>query len=611
MTLTLNSLLVFDSYWKNVINEVKRWKYEELDEPTQYAYNVAYREQSDPLKILASKMVFYQCARHLLFLYKQKHDPDFNYVFDLTNYKAINSYASKIIIPQTGAPFVFTDFRKFMSGFVFCWVNRNDPSDYLTSEIFDIEARKQWKSSYWAMIALCVSMGLLRDGNPEVYFAGATRESSRIPYEIALNYIWKSPKLAKHYQKANTIRILSKKRGQIKALSFDTAALEGKNPSMVVLTEYHLHKDDTMVNSAMYAKNTSRKNFIVVYDTTKGTKTDSVCYYREQAYKTFLEQQIKNPATLHENANIFLFCAELDEEDYESWDKPELWKKANPGLDITVSLKDLKSEFHQITSNAQEVEFKIKRLGMWVNNASSYFSMFDIMENQRANENIVKPYIENNFKDLQPLLGLDLSSVHDVTGLIVHWEIPQDDGDPIWVFKGQGFLPESNIQRKEDIDHVPYRYWEQKGWMSLTPGEVVDYKIIKNVIKSIKDNNYGIILLYDSWCFNIVKRYLLDENIFSEDQLIAVKQGVWLTPVFKELDRKIRMRKIYIVDDNELIINHLLNVSIKETSNGNYFIKKISQYRRIDLAMAMLNSAAYRYQFNENKEKTSFYELIN
>ncbi|MHA3828372.1 terminase TerL endonuclease subunit [Mycoplasma sp. HF14] len=611
MILTFRDLYKIHPLWKKVEKEVSTWDFSNLDEPTQYAYSVAYRQEKDKEKIVASKMVFFQCARHLLFLYQQKHNETFPLKYRPEFFNAIKNYASKIIIPQINKPFVFTDFRKFQTGFIWGWVYKNEEDHFLTNEVFDIEARKQWKSSFWAMISLCVSMGLLRDGNPEIYFAGPTRDSSRIPYEIALNYIFKSPKIAKDYQKANTIQILSKKRGKIKAIPFDTAALEGKNPSMVILTEYHLHKDDTMQKSAKYAKNTSRKNLMLVYDTTKGTKTDSVCFIREQAYKGFLEQQIAQPDKLHENANIFLFCAELDEEDYENWRDISLWKKANPGLDITVALSDLKNEYTQITSRSQETEFKVKRLGMWVNNASSYFSLFDILDNQKENEEKVKPYIDTNFKDLQPLMGVDLSSIHDVTAVVQHWEIPQEDGDSIWVFKAMGFLPEHNIERKEYLDHVPYKEWEQKNFLTLTKGDVVDYSELKNYIKLWKDTFYGTILMYDNWCFNIVKRYLLDENIFRKEELIPVKQGVYLTPAFKELDRKIRLRKIYILDNNEMMINHLLNVAVKETQMGNYYLKKISPFRRIDLAMALLNSVAYRHRYNEEKEQTNYYNLIN
>ncbi|MCU9940332.1 hypothetical protein NW739_06755 [Mycoplasmopsis felis] len=44
------------------------------------------------------------------------------------------------------------------------------PDKLMTSEVFDIESRKQWKSSYWAMISLATTLGLLKDGSSEVYF---------------------------------------------------------------------------------------------------------------------------------------------------------------------------------------------------------------------------------------------------------------------------------------------------------------------------------------------------------------------------------------------------------------------------------------------------------
>ncbi|WP_429984733.1 hypothetical protein, partial [Mycoplasmopsis bovis] len=38
------------------------------------------------------------------------------------------------------------------------------------------------------------------------------------------------------------------------------------------------------------------------------------------------------PESLHPNFNIFIFCAELDEDDYDNWQDTKLWAKANPGL---------------------------------------------------------------------------------------------------------------------------------------------------------------------------------------------------------------------------------------------------------------------------------------
>ncbi|MCU9934734.1 hypothetical protein NWE61_06705 [Mycoplasmopsis felis] len=136
---------------------------------TQYAIDVISN------LILTSKMVYYQCARHLLFLYKEVHDPNFLFTYKKSAYENILNFSKMIIIPETKKQFIFTDFRKFISGFVFGWVYKSDPDKLMTSEVFDIESRKQWKSSYWAMISLATTLGLLKDGSSEVYFCAQAK----------------------------------------------------------------------------------------------------------------------------------------------------------------------------------------------------------------------------------------------------------------------------------------------------------------------------------------------------------------------------------------------------------------------------------------------------
>ncbi|MBN0919425.1 terminase TerL endonuclease subunit [[Mycoplasma] gypis] len=574
------------------------------DEPTQYALKVINNE------IVTSEMIFLQCLRHILFLYKFHNEPEFPFAYTLQNYEKIKNFTKKIIIPQTNKPFIFAEFRKFMTGFVFGWVFKNNPEQYITNEVFDVEARKQWKSSYWAMIALATTRGILHDGNSEVYFCGATRESSRIPYDIALNYIFKSPKIKKKFLKYNTIRILSTKRGQIKAIPFDTAALEGKNPSLVVLTEYHLHKDDTMQKSAKYAKNNSRKNLLIIYDTTKGTNIDSVCYRREKDYKEFLRRQILNPEKVDENYNIFLFAAELDEEDIKDWQNPKNWIKANPGLGVTVSLEDLQKEYAQITTVSAANEFKVKRLGIWVNNESAFFTINDILQSQQKNADFVKKLALEDFRDFNCLMGVDLSSTNDTTAVVLNWEIPQPDGEPLWVFKGHGFIPQKSVATKEVKDGAFYRDWAKNKFLTITEGDVINYGDVINKIIEYKQKYQPSQLLYDPWQFYMIKRHLLDNNIFYEDQTKQVKQGVYLSPFFRQFEIKLKKQKIYIMDDNKLMFSHILNVATKETNQGNIFIKKIAQNKRIDQFIAMLVSASARDVQASQTVKDNYYKII-
>ncbi|UWD34062.1 terminase TerL endonuclease subunit [Mesomycoplasma molare] len=589
-------------YWDKVKNFFKantNW-----DEPTQYALKVFNGE------ILASKMVIYATARHLLFLYRSKTEETFPFIYQPETFEKLQKFASKIIIPEINRPFIFTDFRKFISGFVFGWTFKDDTDSLITNEVFDVEARKQWKSSYWAMIALATTRGLLKDGKSEVYFCGPHKDSSKIPYNIALGYIKKSKELKKMFERANSIRIVSTKQGEIKALPFDKAGIEGKNPSLVILTEYHLHKDDTMQESAKSSKNLSRKNQLIVYDTTKGSNRESACFYREQDYKHFLEQQIENPETIHKNYSIFLFCAELDEEDWEQWDNPDLWKKANPGLGITVSLDDLKDEHSKITSLQAQAEFKIKRLGIWVNTGFAYFDYSLIAESQEANKKWVEEYLsKNNIKELNALVGLDLSGINDTTALVLNFEIPKQDGSgTIYVFKAHNFIPENAIEKKELSDKARYREWHKQGHLSISKGDVIDYSMVVNKLREWKDNYKIEKLLYDKWRFFTIKEHLLKTNIFHESEIQEVKQGVYLNPAFQQFEVKLRNKEIYFLDNNGILINHTLNVEIKNTTSGSgtFFIRKVNENFRIDAFIAALNTISERHNVASKEVETTF-----
>lgn len=591
-------------YWQNVLNWARNAP--KIDFVTQYAINAL---QNDFVASVAVKMA---CCRHLLFLYRSNFEPDFPFFFKTDTLDRLIAFSNSIIIPETRKPFVFTDFRKFIAGFVFGWVYKDEPDKLITNEVFDVEARKQWKSSFWAMIALATTRGLLGIGKQEIYFCGPHKASSKIPYDIALNYIKASKKLQKKFSVYNSLRIVSKKEGIIKALPFDKAGLEGQNPSLVILTEYHLHKDDTMQESAKSSNNLSRKNQLIVYDTTKGNNINSVCYHREKDYKNFLAEQIMTPESLHPNFNIFIFCAELDEDDYDNWQDTKLWAKANPGLNVTVSLEALVSEFNAITNAQAEAEFKAKRLGMWTSAAYAYFSIDQITESLEHCQPIVENFLKNNsLKNLNALVGLDLSSNIDTTALVIHWEIPIENNKSIYVFAGHGFIPETSIIKKEVSDKARYRNWVNKGYFTITPGKVIDYEhIVKKLSEWNKDFKIDKIL-HDSWQKHSIKQYITGSNLFNNVDIVEVKQGVYLTPFFRLFEQKLMNKEIYFMDFNEMLISQMLNVNVKSTTSGSetLFIKKLSTNSRIDSFIACLNALSERHNTLANKPEL-IYDIV-
>ena len=68
-------------------------------------------------------------------------------------------------------------------------------------------------------------------------------------------------------------------------------------------------------------------------------------------------------------------------------------------------------------------------------------------------------------------MGLDLSSTTDLTGLVLYVE-PVVEGEP-WKLVPFCWLPEEGLQRKEELDRVPYLAWRTAGYLETTPGRAI------------------------------------------------------------------------------------------------------------------------------------------
>lgn len=592
-------------YWKKVEEYFLKFKYEEWDDATKYALDVYFK------RILTSKMVRYATARHLLFLYRWKYEEDFPFFYDFNKIEQIKNFANKLKITNN-RHFIFLDFRKFIAGFTFGWNHKETPRRLITREIFDVEARKQGKSSFWAMIMLASAKGLMGRKNAKIFIAGPVRDSSKILYNLASEFIIASPKIRKQFKKVNTLQLVSNENSIIKALPFEDNVLEGQDPSLVVLTEYHMHPDDRMYQSAKRAISSFNNNISIVFDTTKGDEAHTVCFERERTYKQQLEWQIYNPTEISPNFSVFLYCAELDEEDIPFWEDSNLWIKANPllndpvlGKTLLVALKD---ELANINSESEKRSFATKRLGIWAGSGSTYFNYFEVYESNKQSKQLITKQIESNFKGYNAIMGVDLSSNLDITCITLLFQIPIDEKTQTkenitWAFKSWSFIPEATVVKKEKTDKVPYRDWAKKGWLEITPGNSIDYAYIAEKIIDIKTKYNVIMIGYDGWHFSMIKDILLKSGKVSEKNMEEVKQGIHLTESFKIFETALKRQKIHFMD-NEININHVLNVTAKEIgANNNLKISKTSAYDRIDNFMAMLTATALLFKVHPTRYK--------
>jgi hypothetical protein len=139
-------------------------------------------------------------------------------------------------------------------------------------------------------------------------------------------------------------------------------------------------------------------------------------------------------------------------------DDRQAWFAANPALGIFKSLGDLEQESRlALAMPANEPEFRNFSLNQRVEAANPFVSR-SVWEQNGGNP--------GDFKGRKVWGGLDLSSVHDLTALVL---VDSEGGvHPIF------WLPEHGLHEKSKKDLVPYDVWKKQGYLQTTPGKSID-----------------------------------------------------------------------------------------------------------------------------------------
>src|SRR5690606_28515710 len=149
----------------------------------------------------------------------------------------------------------------------------------------------------------------------------------------------------------------SRNLGVFRFLGGDSKTLDGLNPSLSIIDEYHAHKDDSVrevLESAMGA----REQPLIYIITTAGFNIASACKHYEDVCKEILDGQKEDDGT-------FIMIHDVD--DPENYENEKEWVKSNPNLGESLNWEYLRSEFQKAVNQPSKMpNFKTKHLNMWV-----------------------------------------------------------------------------------------------------------------------------------------------------------------------------------------------------------------------------------------------------
>lgn len=398
-----------------------------------------------------------------------------------------------------GVAFDLLDWQKFIIGSIFGWKGADGHRRFRV--VYVETAKGSGKSPLAAGVGL---YGLVADGESraEIYAAATKKDQAMVLYRDAVAMVQQSPELRSrlkpsgvgenvwnlaYFEKGSFFRPISADDGQ-----------SGPRPHIALIDEIHEHRNNTVVEM-MRAGTKSRRQALIFMITNAGASKTSTCWnYHDYAAKVAA-------GTLKDDAFFGYVCA-LDEGD-DPFNDEACWAKVNPSLQ-GANLPGLKYLREQVTEarGMPSKEALVRRLNFcqWTDALNPWISG-DVWLGA------ARDYDWRALRGRRAWGGLDLSSTTDLTGLVLYVE-PEKEGEP-WQLVPFAWLPEEGLQRKEEIDRVPYLAWRAAGYLETTPGRAISKLLIIKRLAELSSFFDLQLVGYDRWRIEDLKAMAADNDI--------------------------------------------------------------------------------------------------
>lgn len=443
-------------------------------------------------------------------------------------------------------------------------------------ETMFLVGRKNGKTTLMAGIALYL-LTADYEGAAEIYSVATKKDQARKALTEAVNMIKQSPELRAVLKKRRNDVYFAATSSKFEALASDSNTLDGLNSHGVIIDELHAIRDRNLYE-VMKQSTSSRRQPLIVMITTAGT-------VRECIFDDMYEYACR-VADGEEVDEAFLpILYELDER--SEWLDPKMWIKANPGLGKIKQVETLRSFVERAKKNpADRAGVLCKDFNVRENDSTAWLP-FDVINNEDTFE-LADVY------DTYAIGGCDLSSTTDLTCATLLIRKPNDK--TVYVLQHY-FLPQARIDELADKkqrsgghsnDEAPYKLWAERGLLTACQGARVNYSDVTAWFVQMREQHK-----IDCWKCGYDRAlagYWVDEmtaNGFTMDKVI---QGTYtFSQPMRELGAALQ-DKLVNYNNNPVLKWCLSNTGKKEQGLNNIMPVKISEKRRIDGMVSLLNA---------------------
>lgn len=517
------------------------------------------------------------CIRHLKDIKRSVEDDEFPYVYKPKRAKKVIQFIE--VLPDTKGKFnKLALFQKFIVSMVRGWFTEED--DYLRfNKAFISMARKGGKSLLVSGLTL---YSFLFDREPaegrQIFCAANDKKQASIVFNMVakqlMYFISQVPELKKDVKKVRELLQHTKDGSYVMPLSRDTGAVDGFEPFLAVIDEYHAAKTNEMLELIQSGQGNLMQSLIFIISTA-GFNLNAPMYMDEWPYaKEIL-------ADTYRDEQYFAIIFEQDSE--EEWQDKSMWSKSNPLINESDDLKEQIEDFLQkrvdeAVKKGTMFRVLVKNFNYWMQaSEESYLDFNDWKKNET----------DFDIKGTKTYIGLDLSRADDLTAVSF---IHLDEVKKQYFVTSHSFVAtKGGLQAKIERDLIDYRQMAQHGYCTITDlqsGIINSNQVLDYIEKYILTNNLDVqAICYDPHAIHGFIAEIEKRNWRYE--LIEIRQGAMTlsNPVIdfrlKVIDEQIKHHK-----------NPLLDIAVKnavaKNVNDSVMIEKKLNREKIDPLMSTI-----------------------
>lgn len=356
---------------------------------------------------------------------------------------------------------------------------------------------------------------LYGDANAECYTAANSADQAKKCFDVIRGCMRRlDPKEKRYLVNEQTIKSRRKDRSAFaQCLTANAKTKDGLNASTVIMDEFSQATDSELL-TVLTTSMGVRDNPLTVIITTASDVFDGPFYEMLQGYKSVLLGE-------YEDDSLFAHIFEPDLDDAE--DEESTWFKVHPHLGVTVNLDFYQQEYKKAQRNGSEamLAFRTKLLNIYAENEQRAWISSTLARH------ISRPMALDAIKGRpDAMVAIDLSESDDFSAVTMGL---YDVGAKNFHFHTAYFFPEGALPGH--ANERLYRVWAKKGFLTLTPGDVIDYRVICDYVLYLNSVVRVLGIGYDPWKSQEVINMLAASGAGNVIKGIRQTYGTFTAPV--------------------------------------------------------------------------------